>query len=291
MPSGDDPDPDVLVSEDNDPRSSEDTNDMRLINAAKSSGADHLPPGDIRRVMSKSSTRCVNCTHIEYFVSKHEAILAHSMSLIDHGANGGVAGDYVRIIFRTNCSVDIKGIDIHHVNNIGIGTVGGVVQTQHGPVIAIKHQYALLRKGAPIHSTSQLEWYKNDINDKSVLVPGGLQRITTLEGYIIPLTIKDGLAPLDICRHIDHEFDTLPHEFLTLEMEWDPTALDHQYHDSSEWGDTSLSSTGTLNNARYVEFKQYRQRVLVNLLLYFSQQDGTTLEDNIDQCVLFPHSL
>ena len=48
----------------------------------------------------------------------------------------------------TNRTVDIKGIDNHHVNNIGIGTVGGVVQTQHGPVIAIMHQYALLGKGA-----------------------------------------------------------------------------------------------------------------------------------------------
>jgi hypothetical protein len=129
--------------------------------------------------MSKSSTRCVNITHIEYFVSKHESLLAHSMSLIDRGANGGVAGDDVRIIFRTNRTVDIKGIDNHHVNNIGIGTVGGVVQTQHGPVIAIMHQYALLGKGASIHSPSQLEWYKNDVNDKSLHVPGGLQRITT----------------------------------------------------------------------------------------------------------------
>jgi hypothetical protein len=194
---------------------------MRLINASKYSGIDHLPTGDICRVMSKSSTRRVNSTHLEYFVLKHEALLAHSMSLIDRGANGCVAGDNVRIIFRTNCTLDIKGIDNYHVNNIGIGTVGGVVQTQHCHVIAIMHQYALLGKCASIHSPSQLEWYKNDVNDKSVHVPGGLQCITTLEGHIIPLTIKDGLACLDIRLHTDNEFDTLPHIFLTLEMEWD----------------------------------------------------------------------
>jgi hypothetical protein len=255
---------------------------MWLINAAKSSGSDHLPPGDIRHIMSKSSTHRVNSTHIEYFVSKHEALLAHSMSLIDRGANGGVAGDDVRIIFRNNRTADIKGIENHHVNNIAIGTVEIVVQTQHGPVIAIMHQYALLGKGSSIHSPSQLEWYNNDVNDKSVHVPGGLQRITTLEGYIIPLTIKDGLTHLDIRPHTD-EFDTLPCVFLTLEMEWDPTVLDHQYHDSSEWGDTSLSSIGTLNNTRYDEFGQYRQWVLVNHLLY------TTLDDHIDQCVLTAH--
>jgi hypothetical protein len=61
-PSGDNPDPNVLVSEDDDQRYSEDTNDIQLINAAKSSLTDHLPPGDSRRVMSKSSTRCVNST-------------------------------------------------------------------------------------------------------------------------------------------------------------------------------------------------------------------------------------
>jgi hypothetical protein len=75
----------------------------------------------------------------------------------------------------------------------------------------------------------------------------------------------------------------------SLRKEWDPTVLDHQYQDSSEWGDTSLSSAGTLNNARYVEFWQYCQRVLVNNLSYFSRQDGTALDDHFDQCVLIAH--
>jgi hypothetical protein len=151
------------------------------------------------------------------------------------------------------------------------------------------NQYALLSKVASIHFPSQIEWYKNAVNDKSVHFPGGLQRITTLEGCTIPLTIKDGLACLDICPHTDHEFDTFLHVFLTLEMERDPTVLDHQYHDSSEGGDTSLSSTGTLNNAHYDEFGQYCQRILANHVSYFSQQDGPTLDDHIDQCVLTAH--
>ena len=159
-PSEDDPDPDLVIDEHEDSQVSDESNDTRLINAAKSSGNGPLPPGDIRRVMSKSSTRRVNSTHIAYHVSKHEALMAHSMSLIDRGANGGVAGDDVRIIFRTNRTVDIKGIDNHHVNNIGIGTVGGVVNTQHGPVIAIMHQYALLGKGASIIHQASLNGIK-----------------------------------------------------------------------------------------------------------------------------------
>jgi hypothetical protein len=49
---------------------------------------------------------------------------------IDQGADGGVAGEDVRVIFRTNVTVDIKGISNYHINNIGISTVGGVVNTQ-----------------------------------------------------------------------------------------------------------------------------------------------------------------
>jgi hypothetical protein len=67
-------------------------------------------------------------------------------------ANSGVSGAEVRVSFRTDCTVDIKGIDNHHV--IDVGTVGGVVQTQHGPVIAIMHQYALLGTGSSICSPS-----------------------------------------------------------------------------------------------------------------------------------------
>jgi hypothetical protein len=50
----------------------------------------------------------------------------------------------VRIIFCAIRTVDIKGIHNHHVNDIGIGTVGGAVNTQHGLFIVILHQYALL---------------------------------------------------------------------------------------------------------------------------------------------------
>jgi hypothetical protein len=95
-------------------------------------------------------------------------------------------------------------------------------------------QYALLGKCAAIHSPSQLEWYKNDVNDKLVHVPRGLQRLTTLDGYIILLTIKDGLACLNIQPRTDHEYETLPHVFLTSKVEWDPTVLDHEFTDESQ---------------------------------------------------------
>jgi hypothetical protein len=148
-----------------DPSPEDDHSDTRLINAAKSKGKP-IPPGDICRVMSKASTRHVNLAQTQYHVSFHDSLTVQNLSLIDRGANGGVAGEDVRVIFRTSRTVDIKGIDNHHVRHIGIGTFGGVVNTQKGPVIAIMHQYVLLGKGASIHSPSQLEWYKNDVKGK-----------------------------------------------------------------------------------------------------------------------------
>jgi hypothetical protein len=67
------------------------------------------------------------------------------------------------------------------------------VKTQHGDVIAIMHQYAYTGKGKTIHSSGQLEWFRQDVSDRSMKVKGGLQRIKTVEGYCIPINIKSGL--------------------------------------------------------------------------------------------------
>jgi uncharacterized membrane protein len=143
---------------------------------------------------------------------------------VDRSANCGVAGNNVRVIFKTNHNIDIKVIDNHRSTNIDIGTVGGISHTNKGAVIGIISQYApLLNKGSSIHSPCQFEWYKNDVNDKTILVPSGLQRIQTLDGYIIPLSIQDGLTCLNIHPYTDQEFDTLPHVILTSELEWDPS--------------------------------------------------------------------
>jgi hypothetical protein len=181
----------------------------------------------------------------------------------------------VRVIFCTSRTADIKGIDNHHVN--GIGTFGVVVNTQKGPVIAIMHQYALLGKGASIQSPSKLEWYKNDVNDKSIHVPGGCQRLTTLDGYVIPPIIKDGLARLDIWPHMDHEYKTFPHVCLTYKVEWDPTVLDHEFTDESQWGEDNPAIVDLISASAYNEFGQYRHRVEVNKHLYLHVLIVTTL--------------
>ena len=77
-------------------------------------------------------------------------------SLVDRGANRGIAGGDVRIIEKTGCSVDVRGIDNHQITDIPIVTAGAVVTTQQGPVIVILHQYAYTGQGKTIHSSAQL---------------------------------------------------------------------------------------------------------------------------------------
>jgi hypothetical protein len=124
------------------------------------------------------------------------------------------------------------------------------------------HHYALLEKCASIHFPSQLG-FKNDLNYKLAHVPDGLQLLTALDGYFIPLIISHGLACLDIWPHIDHEYETPPCIFLTSEFEWDPSVLNHEFTDKSQWGDDNPAFDNLLSDSLYDELGQYRHRVEV----------------------------
>ena len=61
-----------------------------------SSNRTKLPPGDIRHVTSKGSTRFANS--LEYCVISHKTTSSSKYSLVDRGSNGGVAGNDVRVV-------------------------------------------------------------------------------------------------------------------------------------------------------------------------------------------------
>jgi hypothetical protein len=147
---------------------------------------------------------------VMYQVSNHKQMTL-PLALIDRGTNGGVAGSDTRLIDKSLCSVHIQGIDDHMIKDVPIGTVSAVVNTQHGEVIAIMHQYAYTGKGGTIHSSGQLEWCGNDVNDCSIKIEGGRQRLTTPDGYIIPIDVRRGLPYITMRPFTDEEFEELPH--------------------------------------------------------------------------------
>ena len=94
------------------------------------------------------------------------------------------------------------------------------------------HQYAYTGEGNTIHSSAQLESFKNDVNDKSIKVIGGLHRIQTPDGYIHPLDIRNGLPYIPMRSYTDHEWETLPHVTWTAYIDWDPSELDTNLTDN-----------------------------------------------------------
>jgi hypothetical protein len=131
--------------------------------------------------------RQANSHGILYNVS--QASRKKKSSLIDRSANGGIAGIDTRVIERhPHRTDDIRGSDNHEITSIPIVTAGAVTRSQRGDVILIMHQYAY----HPQQAFCQSESFANDVNDKSINVPGGLQHIQTVNGYVFPLSIRDG---------------------------------------------------------------------------------------------------
>ena len=150
-----------------------------------------------------------------------------NQQLVDCGANGGLAGSDMHVIHRTYRKINIQGIDNHEDTGLDVVTAATPLNTSQRNVIGIFNEYTYLGKGSSIHSSGQLEWFKTNVDEKSVKV-GGTQLIATLDGYSVPLLIKDGLAyATSLGRPTAQDMDTYPHVFFTSPDEWDPSVLDH----------------------------------------------------------------
>ena len=77
-----------------------------------------------------SPSYSINKPHI-YHVSKHSS--SHYGSLIDRGANGGLARSDVRILERTGRTVSVTGIDNHELPGLDIVTCAALLHTDTIP--------------------------------------------------------------------------------------------------------------------------------------------------------------
>ena len=186
-----------------------DTSTQTVVN--KCLAASGIDPTDIQNVMSVS--------HAKRNISSHESsrqIQTHqkyvfarvnqtNYQLIDRGANGGLAGDDMRVIHTTPRKINIVWIDDHELTGLNVVTAATLLDTQKGPIIGVFHEYAHLGKGRSIHAAGQMEWFNCQVDDRSQLV-GGTQSIQTSEGYVIPLSIESGLVYMHSMRiPTDHD--------------------------------------------------------------------------------------
>ena len=146
----------------------------------------------------------------------------------------------MRVIHKTHRKINIQGIDNHEVTGLDVVTAATLLNSSQGKVIGIFNEYAYLGKGSSIHSSGQLEWFKTNDDEKSVNV-GGTQLLTTLDGYSVPLLIKDGLAyATSLGRPTDQDMDTIHMSSLHLLMNGTPQSLTIILHTLMDW--TSVKS-------------------------------------------------
>ena len=166
--------------------------------------------------------------HFTYHIA--QASQAKHGSLVDRGGNGGLAGSDVRILSRSSRKCTVTGIDSHELQGLDVVQCAALDQTNHGIVNLIMNEYACYGKGHTIHSSGQIEWFKNSVDDRSVQV-GGKQRICTIDGYAMPLTCRGGLMCLSILgKPTDKDLERYPAVHLTGPHEWDPSVLDYMQH-------------------------------------------------------------
>ena len=136
--------------------------------------------------------------------------------LTDSGANCGLARSDMFVIDKTGREINILGIYKHELTSLDVVTAASLLKSNQGKVIGIFHEYSYLGKGSSIH------------DDKSINV-GGTQCLQTLEGYALPLSIKEGLAYMTSLGPLtDQDLKSDPHAIFTSST-WDTSLLDHEY--------------------------------------------------------------
>ena len=100
----------------------------------------------------------INLVHTHLFYHMTLAKQAQHGSLVDRGANGGLAGSDVRILSKSSRKCTVTGIDQHQINGLDIVQCAALVKTNRGYVNLIMNEYAYYGKGYTIHSSGQIEW-------------------------------------------------------------------------------------------------------------------------------------
>lgn len=136
------------------------THDVRnLLSNNTSRNSSSFPTQVIIDGRTYTSTYCYR----SYSINQHQQ--KPCGSLMDGGANGGLSGSDVTVIAETLLTVDVTGINDNTLKKVPVCTVAGLIDTQHGPIIGIFHQYAHNGNGKTIHSVSQLRHFGTIVDD------------------------------------------------------------------------------------------------------------------------------
>ncbi|MGL4933427.1 MAG: hypothetical protein ACRC4P_08975, partial [Aeromonas sp.] len=204
-------------------------------------------------------------------------------ALLDGGANGGMAGRDLRILeYHEHDTAQVVGITGNTLEDLPIVTAAGLIKTTTGPIVGIFHQYAYHKQGKTIHSVPQLEAFDLTVDCRS-RKKGGLQRVTTPDGYMIPLHVRNGLSYMDMRPPNDSELETYPHVMFTSDTPWDPSCLDDETNlDVANDNLVAGNSTDDYYRSRVSDTGEENQRIIANIMLDRLRDDNTSVFDRED---------
>ena len=136
--------------------------------------------------------------------------------------------------------INVTGIDNHQVTGLKVVDASAKVMSQKGPVICIMRQYAYHGQHRTIHSSIQMECHGTYVDERS-LQAGGRQCIVTLEGYVFPLNIRNGLPYLMMTPNTDEDWDLYPHVMITPGDMWNTKIWDNDLASKEDWYDKIMS--------------------------------------------------
>ena len=76
--------------------------------------------------------RSINSVHIHLFYHVAQAKQAHHGSLVDRGANGGLAGSDDRVLSKSSRKCTVTGIDHQQINSLDIVQCAALVNPTMG---------------------------------------------------------------------------------------------------------------------------------------------------------------
>ena len=119
--------------------------------------------------------------HITYHVA--QAKQAKHGSLVDRGANGGLAGSDVRFLSTSSRKCTVTDIDNIEIPGLDLEQCAAMVQTNHGMVNLIINEYVYYGRGHSINFSGQIEWYTNtvDINQSKLVVNKEMSPLTDIQ--------------------------------------------------------------------------------------------------------------
>jgi hypothetical protein len=119
------------------------------------------------------------------------------------------------------------------------------------------------------------------VDDNSIKASGG-QRLTTPDGYVIPIDIIIGLPYIKMHPYTDTEYNMLPHVIFTSDVPWNVAVFDCTLSDKAEWYKNMTDWSPHLANGVFDLKGNYNDdyNVQINDLLHLNDVNATIYSDN-----------